>query len=85
MQGCGCSPEKLITQTRNAANEFNILYAGENALPIGADHQYNQVVRQSKVNGKKIHAFTYLRLTDWTLEPNHLRTFTHFINNMSKL
>jgi beta-amylase len=80
--GCGCSPESLVHQTRSTAWQYNLKYSGENALHVESEDQFNQIVKQSYWNGKAIHSFTFLRLSDKLMEPTILQRFANFVQKM---
>jgi beta-amylase len=84
---CKCGAQNLVAETRDSAWKMGIMYAGENALPIdGNQNGYNQIVRQSKVNGRKIDAFTYLRLGPNLVDnQNNLNMFQRFVQTMHSL
>jgi beta-amylase len=84
--GCGCSPEQLVKQTREAAWKSGIKYSGENALPIYDNRDtYHQIIAQSKVDGKTIESFTYLRLDDKLFQKNAWQLFSNFVKQMHNL
>jgi beta-amylase len=84
--GCGCNPESLVSQTRNAAWDAGLSYSGENALPMyDSERGYEQILRQSKSRGKTISAFTFLRMADEMFNNHAFQLFANFVDNMHKL
>jgi beta-amylase len=83
---CGCGPQELVQLTREAAWQAGIRYSGENALTIYNSQQgYDQIIRQSKVNGKTIDSFTYLRMTNDLFSNYSWSMFSNFVNRMHNL
>jgi beta-amylase len=79
---CKCGPYELVQQTKQSAINKGIEYDGENALQRYDQTAYDTIKAQSSSLGKKIGAFTYLRLTDSLMSGSNWNTFTKFVNDM---
>lgn len=64
---------------------MGVAYAGENALARYDAAAYQQIVAQSDVNGQRISAFSYLRLTPELLQGDNLANFQAFVASMHNL
>jgi beta-amylase len=84
---CKCGAQNLVGQTRDCAWRAGIGYSGENALPIdGNQYGYDQILRQSKVGGRTIDSFTYLRLGSSLVDNQYnLDMFHRFVDAMHNL
>jgi len=80
-QNCGCAPQELVKQTKQAAQYFNIPYSGENALPRYDNTAYSQILSQA-TSVKILHSFTYLRLGNALFDNNNWNSFKSFVQSM---
>mmetsp|Transcript_29003 Transcript_29003/g.81135 ORF Transcript_29003/g.81135 Transcript_29003/m.81135 type:complete len:467 (+) Transcript_29003:61-1461(+) len=87
---CGSLPEELVDQTLLAAQKADVLYEGENALPIinesglGNQQAFDQIYYKS-TKYYPIHRFTFLRISDNMLyNEANWAMFTDFVNRMAQ-
>eukprot|EP00742_Colponemidia_sp_Colp-10_P002201 GILJ01002353.1.p1 GENE.GILJ01002353.1~~GILJ01002353.1.p1 ORF type:complete len:476 (+),score=54.94 GILJ01002353.1:113-1429(+) len=80
---CASGPENLVAQTKAAATQFGIGYAGENALPRFDYDAYQQIQQQAFSQGHDLENFTYLRLGPDLMSDNNLYNFANFVKSMS--
>lgn len=83
-QHANCSPEGLNQQVKMATKTAGTELAGENALERYDSSGYAQVIATSRADsGKRLSAFTYLRLNKKLLEGENWRNMVEFVRDMS--
>lgn len=84
-------PERLVAEALHACKEAGIGFGGENALPIGWDGHFDQVVRQLRtgLDRENVHigSFTFLRCTNELVDTSSdaYKRFVRFIGFMKDL
>jgi len=82
MPSNACSgPEELIYDAKKSADQYGVLFQGENALNVYDANGYNAILYQARRLGD-IDAFTYLRLGDDLFKGNNFQAFSSFVQNM---
>ncbi|WOK99765.1 hypothetical protein Cni_G08477 [Canna indica] len=77
------APEELVQQVLSAAWREGIEVACENALNRYDKTAYNQMIRNARPNDtNQVSALTYLRLSDYLLEPHIFDLFKIFVRKM---
>lgn len=89
-QHAQCAPEKLVKQVALATREAQVPLAGENALPRFDGYAHEQIVRAAALNidgkssGRKMCAFTYLRMNPELFQGENWRQFVAFVKKMKE-
>lgn len=84
-------PERLVAEAMHACKVAGIPFAGENALPVGWDGHFEQIVRQLRhgqvKEGIHVAGFTFLRCTDDLVDTGSeaFARFTRFCDFMNDL
>ncbi|KAG5520706.1 hypothetical protein RHGRI_033330 [Rhododendron griersonianum] len=79
-------PEALVWQVFKAAWDVTIPVASENALPCYNRESYDKILENAKPlndpEGRRISAFTYLRLSSVLMEEQNFTEFEQFVKRM---
>eukprot|EP01112_Ceratiomyxa_fruticulosa_P005377 TRINITY_DN15_c0_g1_i1.p1 TRINITY_DN15_c0_g1~~TRINITY_DN15_c0_g1_i1.p1 ORF type:complete len:463 (-),score=73.38 TRINITY_DN15_c0_g1_i1:209-1597(-) len=81
---CSCAPQELVGQVELSAQQYNVQFSGENALPRYDNTAYSTIEYESD-RYYFINSFSYLRLSSTLLSGSNWSNFQNFVSNMHNL